>query len=215
MPQTSPSTHSVFTETSAFSLAAFAAVVVIAFIAGRVLLPKSGPWNKQDRFTFIWLTLDALTHFTFEFSFIVLSTAGHTVNTSTGIFAQMWQDYAKADRRWGTADPTIVAMELVTVFGTGTLAVWILYQIMRRDSARYYWIVVLSTAELYGGWMTFGPEWVAGSPNLDISNPLYLWVYLFLMNVIWVVAPLWLLYDSYIHIVDSLRSGQAKLQKAE
>jgi hypothetical protein len=99
-------------------------------------------------------------------------------------------------------------MELVTVFGTGTLAVWILYQIVRRDSARYYWIVVLSTAELYGGyvsfffwlfwlfwpcfwfsrklivyhvlsWMTFGPEWVAGSPNLDTSNPLYLWVYLF------------------------------------
>ena len=28
-------------------------------------------------------------------------------------------------------------------------------------------------------WMTFGPEWVAGSPNLNTSNPLYLWVYLF------------------------------------
>ena len=27
--------------------------------------------------------------------------------------------------------------------------------------------------------MTFGPEWLTGSPNLDISNPLYLWVYLF------------------------------------
>ena len=26
--------------------------------------------------------------------------------------------------------------------------------------------------------MTFCPEWVTGSPNLDTSNPLYLWVYL-------------------------------------
>jgi hypothetical protein len=28
-------------------------------------------------------------------------------------------------------------------------------------------------------WMTFCPEWLTASPNLDTSNPLYLWVYLF------------------------------------
>ena len=27
-------------------------------------------------------------------------------------------------------------------------------------------------------WLTFGPEWLTGSPNLDTSNALYLWVYL-------------------------------------
>ena len=27
-------------------------------------------------------------------------------------------------------------------------------------------------------WMTFCPEWLVGSPNLNTSNPLYLWVYL-------------------------------------
>lgn len=27
-------------------------------------------------------------------------------------------------------------------------------------------------------WMTFCPEWLIGSPNLNTSNPLYLWVYL-------------------------------------
>jgi EXPERA (EXPanded EBP superfamily) len=64
------------------------------------------------------------------------------------------QEYAKADKRWGTADPTIVSMELLTVFGAGTLAVWIAYQIVKRDSARYYWIVVLGTAELYGGYVS-------------------------------------------------------------
>jgi hypothetical protein len=55
MPETSTLTDSVFTATSAFSLAAFGAVAVIAFIAERLLLPKNGPWSKQDRFTFIWL----------------------------------------------------------------------------------------------------------------------------------------------------------------
>jgi EXPERA (EXPanded EBP superfamily) len=120
------------------------------------------------------------------------------------------QEYAAADRRWGTADPTVVSIELLTVFGAGTLAVWIVYQIVRRNPERYYWIVVLSTAELYGGyvsfylfiwpfgypeaktstllelmidrvhsWMTFAPEWLSGSPALNTSNPLHLWVYLF------------------------------------
>jgi hypothetical protein len=81
----------------------------------------------------------------------------------------------------------------------------IVYQIVKRDPVRHYWIVVLSTAELYGGcvfpfwftwwpteigaqadddffstrsWMTFCPEWLTGSPSLDTSNPLFFWVYL-------------------------------------
>ena len=39
-------------------------------------------------------------------------------------------------------------------------------------------MIMLATAELYGGFMTFCPEWLTGSPNLVTSNPLYLWVYL-------------------------------------
>ena len=66
----------------------------------------------------------------------------------------------------------------MTVFGAGPLCCLILYQLARQDPARHYWIVVLSTAELYGGWMTFCPEWLTGSPNLDTSNVLYFWVYL-------------------------------------
>ena len=71
-----------------------------------------------------------------------------------------------------------MSLEILTVLGAGPLCCYILYQLVRQDPARHYWIVVLSTAELYGGWMTFCPEWLTGSPNLDTSNPLYLWVYL-------------------------------------
>ena len=31
--------------------------------------------------------------------------------------------------------------------------------------------------------MTFCPEWLTGSPNLDTGNFLYLWVYLFVSYV--------------------------------
>jgi hypothetical protein len=206
---------SVYTATSAYSLAAVAGIAVFASTAARALLPKNAPW--QDRATFIWLTFDALIHFTFEGSFLALSTFGRTVNASSGPFAQMWREYAAADSRWGTADPTVVSLELLTVLGAGPMAAFIVYQIVQRDPARHYWIIVLSTAELYGGWMTFCPEWLTGSPSLNTSNPLFFWVYLLFMNIIWVIIPVWLMYDSYTHIAGSLRAAQTnnKPRKAD
>lgn len=68
------------------------------------------------------------------------------------------KEYAKADVRWGMADPTVVSLEILTVFGAGPLCVLLMYQIVRNDPARYYNYIVLSVAELYGGWMTFCPE---------------------------------------------------------
>ncbi|KAL0581172.1 hypothetical protein V5O48_000862 [Marasmius crinis-equi] len=121
----------------------------------------------------------------------------------------MWKEYVAADFRWGVADPTVVSLELLTVLGAGPICCYILSLLARNDPARHYWLVVLSTGELYGGWMTFCPEWLTGSPNLDTSNPLYLWVYLVFMNVIWVVIPLWLMVDSYQHIAKALRTTQA------
>jgi hypothetical protein len=61
------------------------------------------------------------------------------------------KEYARADVRWGLADPTVVSLEILTVLGAGPLCFWILYQLVKGDPARHYWIVVLSTAELYGG----------------------------------------------------------------
>ncbi|RDB15246.1 Emopamil-binding protein-like [Hypsizygus marmoreus] len=197
--------HAIFTQTSAYSLAGVLAVGLIAYAGARVCLGKGARW--AERWTFIWLAFDAMIHFAFEGSFLALSTFGKTVNSSKGPFAEMWRIYAAADFRWGTADPTVVSLEILTVLGAGPLACYILYLLAKGDGSRHYWIVVLSTAELYGGWMTFCPEWLTGSPNLDTSNPLYLWVYLFFMNVIWVVVPLVLMIDSYGHIAHALRVG--------
>ena len=47
-------------------------------------------------------------------------------------------------------------------------------------------------------WLTFGPEWLTGSPNLDTSNALYLWVYL-------VVRVLALYYTALtLHVVSDI-----------
>lgn len=45
--------------------------------------------------------------------------------------------------------------------------------------------------------MTFAPEWLSGSTNLDTSNWMYTWLYLFFFNTLWVWIPLWILWESY------------------
>jgi hypothetical protein len=41
---------------------------------------------------------------------------------------------------------------------------------------------------------------------LDGSNPLFLWVYLWLFNAgLWVAIPVWVLYESYGKITSALR----------
>ena len=50
------------------------------------------------------------------------------------------------------------------------------------------------------GFMTFAPEWLSGSTNLDTSNFMYLYVYLIFFNMLWVVFPLWVLYEAYGNI---------------
>ena len=59
--------------------------------------------------------------------------------------------YAKVDFRWGTADPTLVSIGIPTVLGAGPLCCYIIRQLIRNDPARHFWIIVLSTAELYAG----------------------------------------------------------------
>ena len=72
----------------------------------------------------------------------------------TNPFAKLWQEYAKADRRWGGADVTVISLELLTVFGAGPLAVWVC-ELLRRgrgeEGRLWFWTSVLATGEIYGG----------------------------------------------------------------
>jgi len=196
-----------FTATSAYSLGFVSAIGVVAFLSANAFLPKRA--TSIDRFTWIWLMFDALIHLSFEAIFLYYSVFGRQVATSDGILPEMVKEYARADLRWALADPTVVSLEILTVLGAGPMAAYVLKQLAADDPARHYWIIVLCTAEIYGGWMTFCPEWLTGSPNLVTSNPLYLWVYLTFMNGIWVIIPLGLMVDSYKHIASSLRKVQA------
>jgi EXPERA (EXPanded EBP superfamily) len=102
--------------------------------------------------------------------------------------AKLWQEYAKADKRWGGADLTVISLEILTVFLGGPISAYIGYLLskghgdievggkkQRGFSGKLaFWMIALATGELYGGFMTFAPEWLSGNPNLDGSNWMYL-----------------------------------------
>ncbi|OJD10018.1 hypothetical protein ACJ73_09977 [Blastomyces percursus] len=130
----------------------------------------------------------------------------------TGATARLWQEYGKADSRWLGADLGVVALELLTVLLGGPAAVYVCYTLYKSSSTSYassssdatvqaakyrfkMWFVAigLAVAELYGGFMTFAPEWLSGSHALDTSDPMYLWLYLVFFNILWVFLPIWVL----------------------
>lgn len=190
---------------TALSLGYVGFMIAAAHLSSHLLLPSHS--TRKTQLIFLWLAFDAICHLTLEGSFLFLSTRSRTVNASTSFFGYLWQEYAAADKRWGTADPTLVAMEFITVLIAGPLAGYCAWLLAKGDKTYHYWVVVLSAGELYGGWMTFAPQWLAGSAQLETGDWLLLWVYLVVMNLVWVVIPLWLMADSYLFIAQSLRES--------
>ena len=154
--------------------------------------------------------------------------------------ARLWQEYAKADRRWGGADLTVISLELLTVFGAGPCAAYVCWMIARycRASAgatstasgpitgaaaspsvlpglqARMWVFMIgqAVAELYGGFITFAPEWLSGSTNLRGDDPVYLWLYLVFFNTLWVFIPLWVIWEGYVEVVRQFeRAGQVSV----
>ena len=124
MLETSPSTHLVFTATFVYSLAGVAAVLVLAFTAERVLftshkIPHLSIFLMHMHRTkkkVLWTDLRRADPFHF----------GRLLHRPVHLWA--YCEYA-------AVDPTIVSIGLVTVFGAGTLTVWIVYQIVRHNPA--------------------------------------------------------------------------------
>uniref|UniRef100_A0A8B9KTT0 EXPERA domain-containing protein n=1 Tax=Astyanax mexicanus TaxID=7994 RepID=A0A8B9KTT0_ASTMX len=212
----------VLSAITVLSLLACAAQLAAGYIFAQIWGRKC---SSTDRWVLVWLFYDAIVHITLvselnlhcglnldfiltpssspvlistvqEGPFVYMSLVG-TVATSDNILAELWKEYGKADQRWLHSDPNIVSLELLTVVLDGFLALLLVYAIVKDKHYRHFVQITLCVCELYGGWMTFCPDWLIGSPNLNTSNWLYLWVYLTFFNGIWVVVPGFLLYQSW------------------
>ncbi|CAG8674080.1 12648_t:CDS:2 [Cetraspora pellucida] len=179
-------------------------LLVIAFILSTIFLPSSQSKviKKFERFVFIWLTFDALIHLILEGSFVYYSLID-TIERSQGPLVKLWQEYGKADLRWLHSDATILSVEIPTSIFLGPLAIYVLYLLINNNASRHYWQIVLCVCEVYGCWITFCPEWLTGSKNLNTENLIYLWIYLVFFNGLWVVVPLILMLQSWNIIVKN------------
>ncbi|KAL8418265.1 hypothetical protein RB594_001757 [Gaeumannomyces avenae] len=208
----------LFDQTTLVSLASTLLILAVAYATSLKALASSTPGPL--RFLFIWHAFDALIHFFLEGSFLYhcffsslpvsqltvgevskyypspenfLGSAGRIWGAQAGgdnPFAQLWMVYAKADKRWAGADLGVISLELLTVFVVGPAALFVCYDIARKNPRANITMIMIATAELYGGFMTFCPEWLVGSINLDTSNFMYLWVYLVFFNTFVAVHPL-------------------------
>ncbi|KAI9837746.1 MAG: hypothetical protein M1819_006680 [Sarea resinae] len=211
--------------TTLLSLATTLLLLLAAYTLSHSLLPRTS--TTKTRFLYIWHVFDALIHIFLEGSFLYHSLFSSIPTTTSSISstnflgdphrlygarystapsARLWQVYAQADRRWEVADANVVAIELLTVGIGAPLAAWCARGLRKGEQATWFWMVVLATGELYGGFMTFVPEWLVGSPNLDTSNFMYKWVYLFFFNTLWVWIPLWILYEAHANITRAFPS---------
>lgn len=183
-----------FSMVSAVSLLACALQGAAAYLMMRRF---GGNCSTTDRWVLTWLFYDVIVHITLEGPFVLMSLR-ESVEKSEGALAQLWQEYGKADRRWLFSDPNIVSVEILTVFLCSGLGLALVYAVVHNKHYRHFLQISLSVCELYGGWMTFAPEWLQGSPSLNqASSWLHLWVYLVFFNGIWVLVPGLLLLQSW------------------
>ena len=168
-----PQSTLVIDATTVVSLLATLATLITAYLVSLRVLPKAT--GTKLRILFIWHLFDALIHFIFEGSYLYncfFTYADNLPNPTnflnhpnraygaaygTSPTAKLWQEYGKADRRWMFADLTTISLEILTVFGAGPLAAWICWLIGKGDRSGRVWFlcVVLATAELYGGKVTY------------------------------------------------------------
>ncbi|KAL8998409.1 MAG: hypothetical protein Q9169_002537 [Polycauliona sp. 2 TL-2023] len=131
--------------------------------------------------------------------------------------ALLWQEYARADTRWANTDTNIISIELLTVLVAGPLACYNCYLLqqlrhidvstnsspkVKKNNAVYaaklwFLVIMLATGEIYGGFMTFAPEWLSGNTSLSTENWMYLWLYLVFFNGLWIVMPGWCLWVAW------------------
>ena len=175
----------VIDQVTVLSLLTTLAILVIAYVASLRLLSAS--ISTKLRILFIWHAFDALIHLVLEsaflyncfFTFTAIPTSSdypHPASlTVPGVYflkqkdrlygsnygssptATLWQEYAKADKRWGGADLTIISLELLTVFIGGPLALYVCELVRKQDRGEklWFWASVLATMELYGGKFSF------------------------------------------------------------
>ncbi|NXT20643.1 EBP isomerase, partial [Syrrhaptes paradoxus] len=123
----------------------------------------------------------------------------------TGLLADVWKEYAKADSRYMTSDEFMVSMETVTAAAWGPLSFLTFLAFLRRHPARYVLQLIVSLGQIYGTVLYFATEAQGGWTHSD-PHPFYFWGYFVGLNGIWMVIPGILLADACQQLAHAQRA---------
>jgi hypothetical protein len=165
---------------------------------------STSPYTFAEKLALFWFLIDAFTHLSIELGYVWLAFTT-TARKADNYMGHVWREYARADSRWAVRDPVVMSIELATV-AVGVLCLAQIYGVIARTNWRHPLQIIICVCELYGGWMTFAPEWIDGSPSLNTTDPILLWIYLVFMNGLWVIIPLLLLWDSFGRLTEVRKS---------
>lgn len=186
MSTSSPPSTLVIDQTTILSLSAALALLIVAYTTSLYLLPSKSTittrvmfvWHSFDALIHFIFEGSFLYHCFFTYTSIAPSTSDypHPASlTAPGVYflghqdrlygsfygngpmAKLWQEYAKADKRWGGSDLGVISLEILTVFGAGPIAAYVCTLLLdkRSEGKLWFWATVLATAELYGGESSF------------------------------------------------------------
>ncbi|CAM9166709.1 unnamed protein product [Bubo scandiacus] len=180
-------------------------------------LGGAGGWSRSGasrsparRLALGWFLMCAGVHGVLEGYF---SLRHRELPAATGLLADVWKEYAKADSRYMTSDDFTVAMETVTAWAWGPLSFLTFLAFLRRHPTRYVLQLLVSLGQLYGDVLYFATEARAGWSHSD-PQPLYFWGYFVGLNGVWVLVPGALLADACRHLAAAQRALDRPRHKA-
>jgi cholestenol delta-isomerase len=104
-------------------------------------------------------------------------------------WARAYGQYARYDARYLTAQPTVVFICFTEVV-LGPLCLLLAWLIQRDSPFRHPLQLVLCTAQFYGTVLYFVEPMVAGTwSEVMTQDPFELWVFVILLNGVWMVVP--------------------------
>ncbi|KAM5345457.1 hypothetical protein ACJ41O_011319 [Fusarium nematophilum] len=127
----------------------------------------------------------------------------HQIPGMSGLFAQLWKEYALSDSRYLTHDIFTVSVETITFLAWGPLSWLTFVGIIKNSRSRHVVQIIVCTAHMYGVALYYLTNWNESRVHgVAYSRPetLYFWIYYVGFNLPWAVVPLVLLRDSWRQI---------------
>lgn len=122
-----------------------------------------------------------------------------TLAADSGLFGQMWKEYALSDSRYLTSDTFTVCMETVTTVLWGPLSLLAAYFIAIDHPARHPVQALISFGQIYGDILYLSTSFFDEAYRetaYSRPEPFYFYGYFIFLNAIWLVIPGLLLIQS-------------------